>query len=181
MEVNGPLIAVTGHRPDKLGGYDRDTFDWLRYYADRVLAEIKPSGVITGMAQGWDQAVASAAMLKHVPFYAYVPCTGQETVWPEPAQIRYRSLLKRAADVIVVTPGSYTPHAMHARNEAMVDALPDTGKLVALYDGSPTGGTAACVRYAVRTGVTIVNVWDGWVAFKRERELERKRKSPLSS
>lgn len=157
-----PTMAVTGHRPDKLGGYDSTTFDQLRYFAEHLIELFEPTLVIVGMAQGWDQAMASAALLRKVPFHAYVPFTGQESVWPEDAQKRYKALLGRAAEVKIISPGEYAAWKMQARNEAIVDALTgDDDYLVALYSGAP-GGTANCVDYAQQRGVLVVNVYNRW-------------------
>lgn len=155
-------IAVTGHRPAKLGGYSTEVFRDLRRFAKSVLIRLGPRLVITGMAQGWDQAVASAAAALGITFHAYLPHHGQESRWPELARWRFESLLCQAALVKTVSPGKYASWKMQARNEAMVDQLTDPDDvLVALYDGS-RGGTANTVRYAERKGVTVLNVWDEW-------------------
>lgn len=161
------ILAATGHRPNKLGGYDADTRDRLRYFAEGLLREYEPELVLVRMAQGWDQAVASASMLLRVPFDAYVPCDGQELLWPEDAQQRYRAILKRAREINVVSPGPYEPWKMQRGNVAMVDALksPDD-RLLALFDGTK-GGTANCVRYARSIGVKVDNVWRAWWEYKR--------------
>lgn len=149
------IVAVTGHRPDKLGGYDQNAMDWLVAVAYKSLRLLKPDAVITGMALGWDTAVAEAAVGLRIPFIAAVPFKGQERLWPEPSQDRYRALLDQAQTVVYVSPPGYAPFKMQARNRWMVDKA-DT--VLALWDGS-NGGTGNAVRYALRQQKPLVNAW----------------------
>ena len=55
-------VAGTGHRPNKLGGYDDDIYQRLVTLAMTYLEETRPKRVISGMALGWDQALAEAAV-----------------------------------------------------------------------------------------------------------------------
>lgn len=151
-------IAATGHRPNKLGGYHNTEADnRLRLTAHRYLSKTQPAVVITGMALGWDQRVAEAALLAGIPFVAAVPFAGQESKWPPRAQRVYRELLSQAHGVVIVSPGGYDPAKMHKRNEWMVD---HSDRIVALWDGGETGGTAACVRYAQSKQKPIDNLWN---------------------
>ena len=56
------IIAGTGHRPDKLGGYSDDVLSKLIKLARTTLFDLKPKKVISGMALGWDMALAYAAL-----------------------------------------------------------------------------------------------------------------------
>lgn len=171
--MNGKILVATGHRPEKLGGYNRDTFDSLRYFAETVIQIEKPTLVIGGMAQGWDHAIATAALLAKVPLHAFIPFSGQESVWPEEAQKRYRAVLSKAEKITIVSTGGYSAHKMQLRNEAMVDSLRKNTQdtLIALWDGS-NGGTSNCVRYAETRGVNIRNVWKHWLKFRNGGQLE---------
>ena len=73
------IIAATGHRPDKLGGYGSIVADRLFHLAYETLEELAPTLVISGMALGWDMAVAEAAFCLDIPFHAYRPFEGQES------------------------------------------------------------------------------------------------------
>jgi hypothetical protein len=68
----GLIVAGTGHRPDKLGGYSDDAFNLLVKIAKHWLEMNKPTRVISGMALGWDQALATAAVEVDIPFVAAV-------------------------------------------------------------------------------------------------------------
>lgn len=153
------IIAGTGHRPDKLGGYSIETTIRLTRFAIQELRYRKPSYVISGMAQGWDQALAYAATELHIPWAAYIPFAGQESRWPQAAQEEYGLLLSKADRQFTVCGGEYAAYKMQKRNERMVN---DCDLLLALYNGTP-GGTANCVRYARMTRrVIVANVWEQW-------------------
>jgi uncharacterized phage-like protein YoqJ len=152
------IIAGTGHRPDKLGGYNIETQMRVLRLATRYLSEAKPDVVLSGMAQGWDTALAQASINLGIPFDAYVPFEGQETVWPQGARLYYKELLKHARNVFIVSPGGFTNTAMTKRNQAMVR---NCSKLIALWDGSP-GGTGNCIAYATFVGKRYYNLWDSY-------------------
>lgn len=152
------IIAGTGHRPDKLGGYSPLIAKELQALAERELYRLKPKVVITGMALGWDQAIGWAARAARIPFWAYIPFEGQESVWPRASQEKYRDLLSYAAKIVVCSPGRYDPQKMHLRNMRMVD---DCDEILAMWDGS-AGGTANCLAYARAQHRPIHNCWQGW-------------------
>lgn len=141
----GELIAFTGHRPDKLGGYSWSPIQELVCRAIRwKLTKLKPRGIISGMALGVDQWAAQIAVELGIPFAAYVPFEGQESVWPPESQAAYRFLLSKAERTCICSLGGYSAKKMQWRNIAMVD---DSDLLFAVWDGSD-GGTANCVKYA---------------------------------
>lgn len=151
-------ICGTGHRPGKLGGFSDGVMHHLIALADGWLAEHRPEVVISGMALGWDQALAIAAIKRGIETRAYVPCHGQESRWPAKSQRLYQKILKRCARTLIACPQAYRPECMQLRNELMVD---DSQLVLALWDGS-SGGTANCIRYARKKGRTIVNLWETW-------------------
>jgi hypothetical protein len=72
------IIAVTGHRPGKLGGYNADVLSRATLLAAKHLRALDPKEVITGMALGWDTACALAAIRLHIPFTAALPFEEQD-------------------------------------------------------------------------------------------------------
>lgn len=149
------IVAGTGHRPNKLGGYGTEARNRLVNLATDVLRKRQPQRVISGMALGWDQALAVAACALDLPWTAAVPFEGQERAWPESSQREYRELLSLADDVVVVSPGGYASWKMQRRNQWMVD---HADLVLALWDGSP-GGTGNCVDYVRRTNKPLLNYW----------------------
>lgn len=156
------IITITGHRPNKLGGYNPKAELNIKVYealeAKMVNAVKKFSNVVfrTGMAIGVDQMAAHICIKHNVTFDAYVPHEGQESRWPKHAQDEYRKLLTYARKIYMTHEGPY-PGAwcLHKRNEQMVDGA---DYLLSVYDGSPGGGTASCVKYAKTQSVRIVNI-----------------------
>jgi len=140
------IVAFTGHRPDKLGGYKlpNDTYIRVCQKIDAALKELKPEKIITGMALGVDQWAASIAHRLGIPFLAAIPFEGQENAWPESSRKTYRLLRKLAAEEVIVSQGGYSADKMQVRNIWMVD---NCTKLIAVWDGTK-GGTGNCVEYA---------------------------------
>jgi uncharacterized phage-like protein YoqJ len=149
------IVSATGHRPQSLpSGSDLTPLilvatDWLK--------EHKPSTVLSGMALGWDQAVAIAALQLGLPVHAYVPFNGQNAKWSKRDCEVYSDLLCRCAKVIVVSPGGYSPEKFKVRNEALVDSC---DVVLALWNGEHGSGTGHCVRYAEAEGRPVWNVWE---------------------
>lgn len=154
------IVAATGHRPDKLGGYGRKIRVALTELARSHLQQIRPTEVIVGMALGWDQAVAMAALLEGIPFVAAVPFAEQANRWPDGARRRWEALIDRASRVEIISEFAGT-RALHLRNKWMVDRA---AKMLALWDGYIGGGTANCMAYVQQRRVPFVNAWDAWAA-----------------
>lgn len=152
------IVAGTGHRPSKLGGYDKEATDKLIKVADMYLGTARPSEVISGMALGWDQALAWAAIRLHIPLVAAIPFEGQENMWPVQSKANFHTILKHAKDVVYVSEPGYAPWKMQVRNQWMVNSC---DVVLALWDGSD-GGTANCVRYAEQAEKPIVNLYEEW-------------------
>lgn len=156
------IVSATGHRPDKLGGYSPAAQCRVYSVAYEWLEAFRPALLVSGMALGWDQACAEAAIVLDIPVRAAVPFAGQESKWPAHSQEHYRLLLSRCAEVRVIAPGGYSPFAMQMRNEVMVEWA---DLILALWDGS-TGGTANCLSDARTYGDRrpIINLWSRFTA-----------------
>lgn len=155
------ILAGTGHRPPRLGlDYSKDSRKWLINFVLPHLKELCPAKVISGGAQGFDQALAGAAYLLDIPFIVAVPFKGQEKKWPAPAQDSYRKMCSLAEEVVVVCEGGYANSKFIERDKWMVD---HADKVVALYDGQGKSGTGATVEYAIKQEKEIFNLWDSWI------------------
>lgn len=153
------IISVTGHRPDKLGGYGVNSLTHQRaitHVFANWLEINKPDYVLVGMALGFDIYAALTCLVWKIPYIACVPFKGQESVWSSSQQKLYNQVLAAAEDIVIVSPGKYTAKKMQVRNEYMVDRA---SKVVALWDQSP-GGTANCIRYARSRDKEIINLYD---------------------
>jgi len=144
--VGGPMnLTVTGHRPDKLGGYKECKLHSLVKEAIRKkLLEIKPDYGITGMALGVDQWYAEICIELGIPFIAAIPFKGQENIWPPDSQRHYNELLEQAHASEVVCQGGFAGWKLQKRNEWMVY---QSHEVLGVWDGS-SGGTANCIAFA---------------------------------
>lgn len=159
------IVTVTGHRPKKVGGYSKEAHQRLINLAKFAIdTYTNASLVITGMALGWDQAVAQAAIEMEIPFLAAVPFSGQELKWPEASQLRYNELLEQADEVVIVCKGGYAPYKMQIRNQFMINRA---DLVLALWDGSE-GGTCNAIRYAELQRKRIINTYKFLSLFKGE-------------
>lgn len=150
------IVAGTGHRPDKLGGYSQDNFNRLVLIAEKGLRGLKATKVISGMALGWDQALAQAAINLSIPFIAAIPFTNQDKFWNETSQAYNKILLSKAIEVVNVSGmDDYRVEYMQKRNEWMVD---NCDILLSMFDGS-SGGTKNCVQYAQLQDKKILNMF----------------------
>lgn len=152
------IVAATGHRPEKVGGYSDAAFNHLVLLAKQHLRTERPREMIVGMALGWDQAVAQACVDLDIPYTAAVPFEGQEELWPVASRSKYKRLLTWASRVEIVTERYTMPvaRALQVRNEWMVDRCET---VLALWDGT-FGGTHNCILYAEKQRRPIVNLWE---------------------
>lgn len=140
------IVAFSGHRPNKLGGYNlpNPTYVYVCQQIEKKLLELKPDKVISGLALGVDQWAAHIAMKLKIPVLAAIPFEGQEKKWPPRSQRIYHKLLNKCDEKVYISPPGYTNSKMMLRNKWMVDQC---DILIVVYDGGE-GGTKNCLEYA---------------------------------
>jgi len=140
------IVCFTGHRPQKIGGFDipNPTYNHICSEIRKHLINIRPEKAISGMAIGVDQWCSEICNELNIPWIAAVPFKGQENIWTKKSQDKYNQLLNQAVEVVIVCEGGYEPWKMQKRNEWMVD---HSDAIVGVWNGSP-GGTSNCMRYA---------------------------------
>ena len=157
--VKSFVLGVTGHRPNKLGGYSTPNpiYNFVVSETEKFLLKHKPSKIITGMCIGYDQWVAELAIKLQIPFVAAIPFIGQESLWPSAAQNHYKDLLAQAEHIEIVNKGGFASWKLHARNRWIVDH--SSVVLAAYNDVSHSGGTYNCLTYAKEKNrsITIIN------------------------
>lgn len=170
--------CFTGHRPDKLGGYDwysRTNIEIGKMLRKSIL-DLIDKGVDTfifGGAIGIDQmAFAVTNKLKKekgldVTLVVAAPFKNQFVKWGKEDRDRYFSQLNET-DVVIYCDelpgtkyfcelsglGNYHPIKMQKRNEYMVD---NSDYVVAVWDGTK-GGTHNCFMYAQKNSKTIIRL-----------------------
>lgn len=170
-------LGVTGHRLHKLRPGPKvarifndaaleahlDGFAYAQL-SELMAAGAGPTRVLTGMALGWDQAIALACVQLGIPFVAVVPFEGQDEKWTPVQRLRYAALVKDAADVYIACYGSYAPWKYTVRNQWVVDHC-DT--LWTLYDGESAGGTLDTIVYAWAQNRPMIDCWGDWITYLR--------------
>jgi ribonuclease HI len=103
----GRAVAVLGHRPPELGGYDDNPVaDAVRSKLAEIL-EAKAAMddelvVLSGLRLGAEMLGAEAAVGLGLPLVAVLPYPDPESVWPAASQARFRELRDQAAEVVLL-------------------------------------------------------------------------------
>lgn len=155
-------IAITGHRPNKLGNDYNLTSPLLMSIKETIMdvlisecENLKELTLISGMALGIDTLFANIAIENNIPFIASIPCQGQASVWSSETREKWNELLSKACQVVNVSGKIlYEPYMMQKRNEWMVN---NCDILIAVWDGT-SGGTKNCIDYAISKNKRIVYV-----------------------
>jgi len=150
------VVCGSGHRPNKLGGYKKASQNIVYKTALYALLDSNPDFLISGMALGWDQALAYAALHLDIPFIAAIPFEGFAAQWPESSRRFYSRLCAQAYKVKIISDGEYAADKMQLRNIWMADK---SSSALILWDGS-SGGTGNFVKYAEEIDRVMVNYWD---------------------
>jgi uncharacterized phage-like protein YoqJ len=132
-------------------------------FATMILDEMEPDRVVSGMATGWDQALARAARRASIPYDAVIPFVGQEDRWHSSDRAAYKDLLATADGIQIVDedPTDFRK-ALMERNEVMVD---QSDGVLGLWDGRKNGGTFQCLRYAHKRDVRVYQLFQRWQSF----------------
>ena len=154
-------LGVTGHQtlPPR-------TREFVVAAVQGILRQVEPPlDVITSLAAGADQLVASELLRIGGRLHVIVPCRGYErTFAAEEDLAAFRSLLERAHDVTRLDHAEPSEEAFLAAGESVVN---NCEMVIAVWDGEPArgrGGTADIVRYARDTGKAVRIVWPEDVA-----------------
>lgn len=148
-------ISVTGHRPDKLGGYAPCAkHRAIRRHMRDTLLDLKAKHgeltIYSGGALGIDQFWMQVGHYLELPVVAILPFPSFDRIWPQESKDELKELLDKCVEVRyssqdheAKTKAEITV-ALYKRNQDLVAAC-DT--LVAYWNGT-TGGTAHAVRSA---------------------------------
>lgn len=175
-------IAFTGHRPNKLYGYDlnnpkyKQLFKILRKLLDKIDYDNPGKRIkgIVGGALGFDTLAYDSLYNKKIsgefPEYNLlkiemaIPFKNQDVKWNHIDKVKY-SFCKERSDEITyvdrlddykvkgVQEDIYHGAKMQKRNEYMVD---NCDVLIACWSGVKKGGTYNCVKYAIENNKRII-------------------------
>ena len=161
-DMQAGIIGVTGHRPEKLYGYDLTEPRWIKLKGlfKNILLKEKATAGVTGMALGTDQVFAMSVLeLKEqgcdIKLVTMLPFKEYSCKWPMESQILFKNILDKADKInYVYSSLPNVGHSLQKRNEALVDVV---RKLICVWDGSPSG-TKRCIEYADSNGVPLIPV-----------------------
>lgn len=162
----GKTACVTGHRPNKLGGYHGERAMKIQGEVYNKLKEVIVSLVqmgynrfISGGAVGVDQlfilAVLELRMLG-LPISLTIarPFPSQSSKWPEHIQKEFQQMCDNADEVVDVSDDPYEVQKMYIRNHWMVDK---SKTVIGVYNGG-FGGTKECLDYALSTEKGLITI-----------------------
>lgn len=139
-----------------------------RLYAllDKEILTLYNKGVRTfraGGAMGFDTIAALRVLYLKSQGYELsleliLPCRDQTNRWPQSAVLDYRFILSRADKVSYVSE-HYTRFCMLQRDRALVDG---SGYCIS-YLTKSRGGTAYTVSYALKNGITLINLGESFL------------------
>ena len=142
--------CVTGHRDIPAEQMDRIQ----KLLRQEILAAIEDgyTHFISGFATGADllfaDIIAELKEIYPITLEAAIPYPGRMKTPDETFQ-----RLIRCCDTVKIHSDSYFKGCYMRRNRYLVD---QSQRVIAVYDGRPTGGTAATVRYAKGKDVRVV-------------------------
>ena len=169
-------ICFTGHRPKKLCGYKKESYNDFVVNLTELLKKYITDDImfITGGAQGFDQLAFWAVdnLMKEndtcyeIKNVVYVPFKGQENKWLQNGlfgKTEYKNMLRHASEIVYLnehlTEQSAVIKALYERNHRMVN---DSDYVIALYSdntwSTTKGGTAECIRYAKSKNKQIIQI-----------------------
>ncbi len=152
-------ICFTGHRFIPLSETDfirRQLHDIIRYCWDQGFCWF-----ICGGALGFDTLAAEEVIRfrtdeeQDAGLLLAIPCEDQTLKWSARDRNRYEYIRNNADEEIVLS-SRYYEGCMHIRNQFMVTH----SSLCVCYLKYFTGGTGYTVRYALRTGCKVINLFE---------------------
>jgi ribonuclease HI/uncharacterized phage-like protein YoqJ len=103
----GHVVAVFGHRPPELGGYEPN---FLQAAVQRRLGDVLAAQaqldedlvLLTGLQLGAEQLAAEAALDHGIPYVVVQPFPDPDNKWPSASRAGYRRLLAEAREVVLL-------------------------------------------------------------------------------
>lgn len=156
-------ISLTGHRPNKLGGYNIQINEYKKLQADLeqyILYQLQSYDVVvghSGLALGadtiWSKAILSMRNKypNRVKFHAEIPFMNQHGRWFKQSDIDFWFEQVDNADFKSVyadlDSSATTQQVAKALNDRNIGMLDHADILLAVWDGT-SGGTGNAVKYA---------------------------------
>lgn len=144
-------VMGTGSRSMVLEDSAKEIYLILEKRILELLEEHGEITLITGMAEGWDEAIAKVGLRNSIPYFAYVPHPtygdyywGRKSLTGKNRMATFNKLLNGATDVTIVAQDLYVSgqHVNFVRNQWMVNAC----DLALVYNPQSKGTRDAVAR-----------------------------------
>ena len=159
-ELRNHRCMFTGHRPEKVEGYEGKIIVELRKEILKAI-DCGYTTFLTGMSRGVD--LWAADIIIHLRRYnpelkliGVIPYEGFEDKWTVDWKKHYK-LVRKELDFLHVVSNEYYPDVYQRRNQYMVN---HSALVLAVYNGEPSG-TRNTIQYALEMNVPVnyVEVW----------------------
>lgn len=162
-------IALTGHRPSKLGGYNlmtpaykklqRDLEAYILFQLDQFETVWCHSGLALGADTVWSKAIL--AMKDRYPnrvfFHAEIPTLSQKDAWFKQSDVDFWNEQVRRADDQTIYDPNFETYNQNKRKQLIGKVLNDRNIgminhadiVLAVYDNKSKGGTKNAIDYAL--------------------------------
>ena len=149
--------CFTGHRD-----LQPDCREEIAEKLEETIARLVQDGIQvykTGGALGFDTLAAQTVLRikeKHpqIKLSLVLPCLTQTRGWTE-ADVKEYERIRERADEVVYTSREYVRGCMFKRNRSLVD----NSSICVCWLTRSTGGTAYTVKYAIKQGLKIINLF----------------------
>ena len=156
-------VCFTGHKPNKLFGYDITNQAYLPIRANirakllELLQKDAEMTAISGCALGIDTIAIEVCeeLIQqgyNIKILLACPCKNQGKLWSTKDKLKLDNFIAKYPHIFISD--EYTMTCMQERNIYMVN---NSDVVIAVWDGT-NGGTANCVRYVQKKGKPIVRI-----------------------
>lgn len=164
-------VMVTGHRPQRIpDGLTSWVISELGLTIDKLVTMHGMDYGITGMQRGVDLWYAQLLIERDIPYHAFIPWPEWDKRWFGEYR-RAHEYARKHADEVTYCAQAYYQGVYWRRNQLMVDAC-DMG--IAVWDGSPNGGTFDAMDRLARAGkpYVLIDMLRKEVLMRKPRERE---------
>lgn len=169
-------IALTGHRPNKLGGYnlDQPSYRRLQQHLQEIIVKqldeydvvVGHSGLALGADTIWTKAIlaAKAQFPERVVFHAEIPCMEQAQPWFKQSDVDFWQHSIDSADLSTIYgslaefPDPKDPRRVKKASQLLKDRnagmMTHADWVLAVHDGTP-GGTGHAVNYCKNHNIPV--------------------------
>lgn len=161
--MGSKTACFTGHRPNKLKGYNAEDNKELLWRIHSVCVDLIENKdvdtFINGLALGVDMWSAKIIIkLKeeypYIKLISAIPCRNHSSKWNKESQLMRQEICDKSDEVVLVTDDEYKPYLMQVRNEYMVK---NSDYVIGVWDGTK-GGTGNCIIFAEKQNKEIIRI-----------------------